>query len=228
MIYNVIPVNYTGGSGGQFLSAFLYSALKVEPINWVFSKDGNAHDADKSHGTPPYGIGQDPTGEKNILHLVEFAKTVPENTVVYPHGHYSDPDLLMQYVNKQIKIYVEPERLDETMGVFMLKNPNTSLAFRDLTNPVVKEKYKNHYMIQWRKHAEKQFLRLYGSCPDLEPRMLNVSWNDMLYNDPEVLISKLHDFTEIPKENFNREKFAEWRTLTHKTVDRLKQAGIIT
>jgi hypothetical protein len=57
--------------------------------------------------------------------------------------------------------------------------------------------------------------------------MLNISWNDMLYNDPEILISKLHQYTQIPKENFNREKFVEWRQLTHKIVNRLKQAGLI-
>lgn len=82
-------------------------------------------------------------------------------------------------------------------------------------------------MIKWRKATEKFFPRLYNSCVDLEPRMLNVSWNDMLYNDPEVLICKLHQFTQLPKENFNREKFAEWRMLTHKTVNRLKEAGLI-
>jgi hypothetical protein len=227
MIYNVIPVNYSGGLGGQFLSSFLHAARENRSINWIFSPDGNAHDSDKDWGSAPYGIGRDPTGEKNIAHLIEYAKIVPEGIIAYPHGHYPDPDLLMQYVDKQIKIYIAPEQLDETMGVFMLKHPATRVHFQNLTDPLEQEKYKKHPMLQWRKFALTKFGRLYNSCPDLEPRMLNISWNDMLYYDPEILISKLHDFTQIPKENFNRDKFAEWRMLTHKTVNRLKEANLI-
>ena len=225
MIYNVIPINYAGGLGGQFLSAFICAARENKPGNWVFSKDGNAHNTDKDLGSPPYGLGRDPTSEKNTAHLIEYSKTVHEDIIVYLHGHYADPDLLMQYFYKQIKIYAEPDQFEEILGIFMLKNPNFSEDFQ--TDPIDKEKYKNNYYVKWRRFALTKFTRLFNSCPDLEPRMLNISWNDMLYNDPDILISKLHRFTEIPEENFDREKFAEWRRLTHKTVDRLKQAGLI-
>ena len=225
MIYNVIPINYCGGLGGQFLSSFLYAARENKSINWTFSKDGNAHETDKDHeGTPTFGLGFDPTGKMNIDHLIKYAKTVPQDIIAYPHGHYANPDLLMEYVYKQIKIYAEPEQLDEILGVFILKNPSAG-DFQ--TDPIDKEKYKNNFNVKWRKVALPKFTRLFNSCPDLEPRMLNISWDDMLYNDPEILISKMHEFTQIPKENFNRDKFAEWRQLTHKTVDRLRLAGII-
>ena len=227
MIYNVIPINYNGGLGGQFLSSFLCSARKNTPTNWIFSKDGNTHEAEKDWANTPYGFGQDPTGSKNINFLIEYAKTIPENVVAYPHGHYGDPDLLMQYVYKQIKIYADPEQYDEVTGVFILKHPKFNFGLTNLTDPIEKEKYKNHPIIRWRKFTITRFSRLYNSCPDLEPRMLNVSWNDMLYNDTEILITKLHNFTEIPKENFNREKFVEWRQLTHKTVNRLREAKLI-
>lgn len=227
MIYNVIPINYAGGSGGQFLSALLYDAHVYNTTNWIFSKDGNAHDAEKEGGCTLYGLGKDPTGKLNTNFLIDYAKTVPGDVTVYPHGHYADPDLLMNYVHKQIKIYYEHNQLDEIIGMFMLKHPDTANYFRDLTILENIKKYKNHPIVQYRKFVAPQFSRLCNSCPDLEPRMLNISWNDMLYNDPDVLISKLHQFTEIPKENFNKDKFAEWRMLTHKTVDRLKHAGLI-
>ena len=227
VIYNVIPINYTGGTGGQFLSSFLYAARENRPIDWMFSENGNAHDIVKDDGSPNLAPGKDPTGKLNVDHLIEFAKTVPKDIIVYPHGHYADPDLLMQYVDKQIKIYADPEQSEEVFWIFMLKHPNTTINFQNLTDPIEREKYKKHPMVSWRKYALKKFTRLYNNCPDLEPRMLNVSWNDMLYHDPEVLISKLHYFTQIPKENFNRDKFSEWRQLTHKTVNRLKEAEII-
>jgi hypothetical protein len=228
MIYNVIPINYAGGLGGQFLSAFICAARENKPGNWVFSKDGNAHNTDKDLGSPPCGIGQDPTSEKNTAHLIEYSKTVPEDIIVYPHGHYADPDLLMQYFYKQIKIYADPNQIEEIIGVFMLKSPKNRIHFKNLTNPIEQEKYNKYPMVTWKRFASTKFTRLHNNCPDLEPRMLNISWNDMLYNDPEVLISKLYQFTEIPEKNFSRDKFNEWRMLTHKTVDRLKEAGIIT
>ena len=225
MIYNVIPINYFGGAGGQFLSLFLYAARENKFVNWIFSDSGNSRSSDKDWYTPPPNFYTDFTGMMNPNHLVDYAKTIPEDIIVYPHGHYADPDLLMTHVNKQIKIYFEPEQLYEIVGMFLLKNPKH--AFNDLTDTEQLARYKNHNVIKWAPVAAKKFARLVNSCPDLEPRMLNVSWNDMMYNDPEILISKLHQFTEIPEENFNRDKFAEWRMLTYKTINRLKQAGLI-
>ena len=211
MRYNAIPINYFYGAGGKFLSSFLHSACKHKPINWI---------------APTISFSEDPTGMISINHLVEYTRTIPENTVIYPHGHYADPDLLMKYFDKQIKIYFLPEQLDEVVGMFMLKH-NKIPPSTDLTNIEEVERYKNHKIINWSKVAVIKFARLFNACPDLEPRMLNVSWNDMIYNDIEVLISKLHQFTEIPKENFNRDEFNEWRVLTHKTLDILRRAKLI-
>ena len=226
MIYNIIPVNYFSGLGGQFLSSFLHAARENISNTFIFSKDGNSHDSDKDWG-PPYHMGQDLTGVKNIDVLTEYSKTISANKIEYPHGHFGDPDLLMQHVHKQIKIYYEYEQINEITGVFMLKHPSTSDLFQDLTDSEIIEKYKNHHVVRFSHWHKTKFARLCNNCPDLEPRMLNISWNDMLYNDPELLISKLHQFTEIPEENFNREKFNEWRMLTHNTVNKLKQAGIV-
>jgi len=173
-------------------------------------------------------MGQDEYGSKNIAILKEYAKIIPANKIAYPHGHFGDPDLLMKHFNKQIKIYYEDNQIDEITGVFMLKHPDTSSQFQDLSDPEKIKEYMNHHVVKFRQRHKKKFARLCNNCPDLEPRMLNVSWNDMMYNDSEVLISKLNQFTEIPEENFNRDKFAEWRMLTYKTINRLRQAGIIT
>jgi len=226
MIYNVIPINYNSGLGGQFLSSFLHAARENTSSTFIFSKEGNAHDSNKDH-SPPYHMGQDVDGSKNIAVLEEYAKTIPPNKIVYPHGHYGDPDLLMKHFNKQIKIYYDDSQIDEITGIFLLKHNDTSTMFRDLNNPQVIKKYKSHHVVQFSHWHKKKFARLCNNCPDLEPRMLNISWNDMMYNDPEILISKLHQFTEIPKEQFSRDKFNEWRMLTHKTINRLKEAGII-
>ena len=227
MIYNIIPINYNSGLGGQFLSSFLHAARENTSNTFIFSKDGNSHDSNKDWG-PPYHMGQDLTSEKNIAVLKEYSKTIPANKIEYPHGHFSDPDLLLKNFNKQIKIYYDDDQIDEITGVFLLKHHNTSTIFQDLSDPETMNKYKSHHIVRFSHWHKTKFARLCNNCPDLEPRMLNVSWDDMIYNDIEVLISKLHQFTEIPEKNFSRDKFNEWRMLTHKTVDRLKEAGIIT
>jgi len=226
MIYNIIPINYFGGLGGQFLSSFIYSASNNRNINWVFSEQGNAHNSEKDiEGCPPFNLSNDDDGVKSTNYLIEFSKTIPENTRIYPHGHFADPDLLMQHFNKQIKIYFEPEQQDEIIGVFMLKHPDGKFKNFDDTSQI--EKYKNNLNVAWRALAIKFFKRLCNNCPDLEPGMLNVSWNEMLYLDKNILISKLSEFLQIPNENFQRDKFDEWRSLTLVTVNKLKNAGLI-
>lgn len=223
MIHNIIPINYGGGLGGQFLASFLFDARNNNQTDWIFSKDGNAHSTNKDWGSPPHGLGRDPTGILNINYLMEYSKTIPEDSRVFVHGHFADPDLLMQYVDKQIKIYFEPEQLNEVVGMFMLKNPDTTVIFDD---PINAQHYNNHLLVNWRRYILTKLVRLSNNCPDLEPRMLNISWNEMIRLDPDILISKLSNFTQIPAGNFNKDKFNEWRILTHKTLDRLKQAGL--
>ena len=90
MIYNVIPINYAGGLGGQFLSSFLHSARENNSVNWIFSPDGNAHESDKDWGSPPNGLGIDPTGVKNIAHLIEYAKTVKFHNALMQISKFRD------------------------------------------------------------------------------------------------------------------------------------------
>lgn len=218
MIHNVIPVNYFGGSGGQFLSSFLYSASQKDNNNWKFSDTGNSHYS-KQHRIPVIkGLIEDPTSSNNLKLLLEFATTIPENITVYPQAHFAQPEELFKYFDKQIKIYFEPEQADELIGVIILKNPEGFLNL-DIS--------KNGRVWARRKQLMQTYHRLCNSCPDLEPRMLNVSWNELVYFDPDILVSKLSKFTQIPKEDFNMEKFLEWRTLTLKTISRVTDSGIV-
>jgi len=227
MIYNVVPINYMGGTGGQFLSSLIYAAAHKKDNTFVFSENGNSHDSKKYLGSPPLGIGKDLTGKTNLNFLREFAKTIPEDTIVYPHGHYANPDVLMEYFHKQIKTCFEVNQLSEIIGVFMLKHPEQSLKFKNVKGKELHDLYNIDKIVKWRYVVGNYFTRLCRPCPDLEPRMLNVSWNELVYLDPEILISKISDFTKIPSEDFSRDAIANWRELTQQTIDRLKQADLI-
>ena len=219
MIQHVIPINYFGGSGGQFLSSFLYSAREKEYNQWHFSEAGRAHDSEKDwipQGSNDQnvivGILADPTGEKNLNLLLTYAERAPKNKVTYPMGHFANPDEILKYFDKQIKIYFEPEHEDEIIGVMMSKVPEHFPG--KLVNPTDSA---------WihRKSLMNRFLRLRSNAPDLEPRLLNISWNEMVYLDPDILVSKLSNFTQIPKENFDKERFIIWRNLTLITINKL-------
>jgi len=215
MIYNVIPVNYFGGLGGQFLSSFLYSARNKDYDNWHFSENGQCHGSNQDRSLELInrpGIIDDPTGDINLNLLIEYAKTMPNDTIFYPQSHVANPNKVLDYFNKQIKIYCEPEQHDEIIGVQMFKLPEN---FAHVV--------KHHSSPAWiqRKKLMQIHHRLCNACVDLEPRILNISWNEMMYLDPDILISKLHNFTQIPKENFSTQRFSEWRTLTLTTINKL-------
>lgn len=227
MIYNVVPVNYMGGSGGQFLSSLIYAAAHKKEDTFVFSENGNSHDSKKYLGSPPASLGDDPTGKINLNFLKEFSTTIPEDTIVYPHGHYANPDLLMEYFYKQIKTCFEINQLSEIIGVFMLKNPEHSLKFKNVKGKELHDLYNIDKIVKWRYVVGNYFTRLCRPCPDLEPRMLNVSWNQLVYLDPEILISNVSKFTNIPNEDFSRDAIVNWRSLTLETIEKLNQAGLI-
>ena len=212
MIHNVIPINYFGGTGGQFLASFLYSASQKNNSNWKFSEYGNAHHSNQHRIPIIRGLIEDPTSASNLKLLLEFATTIPENITAYPQAHFADPEEVLKYFDKQIKIYFEPEQADEIIGVIILKNPE---GFINLDTS------KNGPIWLRRKQLMQTYRRLCNNCPDLEPRMLNISWNEMVYFDPDILISKLSKFTLIPKEDFNATKFLEWRTLTLSTISKV-------
>ena len=50
--------------------------------------------------------------------------------------------------------------------------------------------------------------------------ILYVSWANLYKDDPKNLISILHSFTNIPKENFSIEIISQWRTLTMKSIQK--------
>ena len=215
MIYNVIPVNYFGGLGGQFLSSFLFSARTKDYDNWNFSENGQCHGSSQDRSLELInrpGIIDDPTGDINLNLLIEYAKTVPNDIIYYPQSHLANPDKVLEYFNKQIKIYCDPEQFDEIIGVIMSKLP---VHFAH----VIKHKTSRAWI--QRKQLMQLHHRLTSNCPDLETRMLNISWNEMVYLDPDILVSKLSKFTLILKEDFDTKRFSEWRTLTLNTIKKL-------
>ena len=105
MIYNVIPVNYFGGLGGQFLSSFLYSARNKDYNNWHFSENGQCHGSSQDRSIELInrpGIIDDPTGDINLNLLIEYAKIVSDDIISYPQSHMSNPDKVLDYFDKQI------------------------------------------------------------------------------------------------------------------------------
>jgi hypothetical protein len=58
----------------------------------------------------------------------------------------------------------------------------------------------------------------------LNSNVLCISWKELVYYEPDILINKLHNFTQIPKENFNLENLYNWRKATISCIETLSVA----
>ena len=83
--YDIIPILYAGGTGGSFLSAFLFHARELQN-NWEkLSANGHAHNVGKDF--PKSNKGMRTTSSAHIKDLL----SMPNNNIVrYPPSHCSD------------------------------------------------------------------------------------------------------------------------------------------
>jgi hypothetical protein len=72
----------------------------------------------------------------------------------------------------------------------------------------------NHF---YRAHMATLSSRLSMRKPryDLEPNLLNLSWQDIFKNNPDNLFKKLSTFSNIPYEKFKLTDLLEWRSRTN-------------
>jgi len=50
---------------------------------------------------------------------------------------------------------------------------------------------------------------------DYGDRLLNLSWNELINDDPNKVIKKISEFTNLDLEKFDTETFSEWQKRTH-------------
>ena len=194
----VTPIYYVGGTGGHFLSALLNSAKinHQEPLN--FSQYGHAHDT-------KYGINQ-PFNE----HTLERLTTCSQNDLSFISTH-SSVDFLLNNFDKLIVIKYDKSDIPEIASSLVIKVAYTNGRPKE----IISERRNVASTVLSR--SINQFTKMSSE------KICYVCWKHLYKLEADLLIDMLHQYTNIPKENFNINSIHEWRRLTSMAIDKCNE-----
>lgn len=208
---DIIPISYAGGTGGSFLSSFIWYAQIADNSEWQFSESGNAHNLER-----PYvpGLRNDNMFDDNKKLITALIDAPLQSDVVYVKTHIWDMDLILEHFDKAIKINYSAQDVSDIATCFILK---WGFDDKNISETEVK---KDREWFAW--HLFGKALHRFRPRPELEPRVTNISWKELTTSDPKLLIDKLSKFTNLPVENFQINQLIKWRELTKSCIQRFK------
>lgn len=206
----IIPITYIAGSGGTFLSNFITYAKLNNKSLMKFSTNGNAHsctlDITIDNKLHSYSVDQ-------LDYLLSRGKGISDMPYYIPI-HYFDKLILDDQVtdkfDKLIRITYTESNINDILCAFIGKY---HMDERGMTLPIIKSK------VNILTSTYKFFIERF-KISDL--KVLDVSWNHLLYNDIDILLTELSEYTTIPKDNFCIENLLEWRNKTHQCIKNVK------
>jgi hypothetical protein len=201
---DIIPIRYMSGTGGQFLSNFITAAKNKNNYLMDLSKHGNAHSTNLLDFSFSETVDFAPQADdsfkiSSILSLIKQDDSIP---AYYPAMHIRDIGLLLDIFNKTISIWYEPDDVNDIAIVFYGKY----YMDQEYCSNITTHKY---VTIKLTTHQRLSTFNQYDSSS-----VLNLSWKEMLYKDPNNMINKISSFTSIPKDNFNVANLLKWRETT--------------
>lgn len=209
---DIIPVTYMSGTGGAFLSKFITFAKLNSKDILKLSKHGNAHsgyiELPRSILGPP---DDDNIKIEQILNAKPYDDVFP---IYYVPTHILDLKLCMNFFEKTIRITYEKEDIDDIAICYVGK------YHIDATHKV------ESTILNLKLHSHMMLLKFCNQFSTIEQNsnILYVSWKELLHFDPNILINKLHTFTQIPIENFNLENLYNWRKATISCIENISTA----
>jgi hypothetical protein len=207
---DIIPITYMSGTGGNFLCHFILSAKNNNKNNITFSKYGNAHHGLKDGQVPGNVHDSDIDKIKNILDVCKNKINFYKNKVDKPFyviSHIRDIKLLSMYFKRFIRITYELDDVDELAKVFLAK------AIVEPSDSVTKT-----FMIPQLVNILNEQSEYFKHVDGYEYSIF-VSWKNLYHDDPSILVEKLHNFTNIPKENFSVNLVSQWRIATNHGIN---------
>jgi hypothetical protein len=209
---DIIPITYMSGTGGHFLCHFIVSAKRDNNIINL-SPYGNVHEFGlKDIPGPPFGVQIPDIKKINSILNDEIVTLIKP---YYTIGHIRDIELLGSYFKKFIRIIYDIEDIAEISSVFLGK-------YEIDQNNVKQSKTYLEFFHNQDKSILTHYAKYFTYVENYESSLF-VSWKEIYHLDPTVLINKLHNFTNIPIENFSIDMINTWRTATKNGVDKVKQ-----
>jgi len=198
------------GTGGNFLCHLIVSA-KQNNKTITLSEYGNVHFTGfKDIPGPPWGVDRADIDKINMI-----LTTTPRTNLkpYYTIGHIVNVDLLSQYFKKFIRIIYDEDDIDEITRVFVGK---WGIDGENLKNSPA---HLNYYLFENRNRTE--FYMNYFSYDEKYNESLFVTWKELYHLESNILINKLHSFTNIPVENFSTDMIQTWRNGTTLGLEKL-------
>lgn len=209
---DIVPVTYMSGTGGAFLSRFITFAKVNSKDTLKLSKHGNAHNGDIE--LPRSSLGPPSDDMIKIEHLLNSKPHDNALPIYYVPVHIVDLKLCMNFFERAIRITYKKDDIDEIAICYVGKyhidatQKNESTVFNlNLHSQMLLLKFANQF-----------------STVEENSNILNISWRELLHYDPNILLNKLHNFTQIPIENFNLENLQNWRKATISCIEILSTA----
>ena len=208
---DIIPVTYMSGTGGSFLARFITFAKLNSKDILNLSKHGNAHTGYIELPCSVLGPGEDDIIK--IEHILNIQPCDGVFPIYYVPVHIVDLQLCMNFFEKAIRITYEKDDMDNIAICYVGKyhidsiHNEASIFNLNLQSQMMLLKFANQF-----------------STMKLNLNVLNISWKELVYYDPNILINKLHNFTKIPLENFNIENLYNWRKATISCIETLSIA----
>jgi hypothetical protein len=201
------------GTGGSFLAKFITFAKLNSKDILNLSKHGNAHGG---YVELPRSILGPPDDDNLLIH--QMLSAIPNDNVLpiyYVPAHIVDIKLCMNFFEKAIRITYKKDDIKDITYSYLGKR-HIDVVCKD-ESPNVFNLYM-HSLMFITKYVE-DFSMLEENL-----NVLNISWKELVYYDPDILINKLNNFTQIPKENFNIENLYNWRKATISCIETLSIA----
>jgi hypothetical protein len=206
MFFNIVPVVFVGGSGGNFISRFISMARDNNQTPAKFSKHGNSHSGRLINFDHIYSkishICED------VIPLIKKERYLPLDKTFYPSLHVGDVNVVPTIFNRAIKITFDQNYQQEVALVYVLKE---EVDRQNKTFTIEKVNARIRFV--------EKYNRLYNCCAAIDhPNVFNIDWTEIMYGNPQLFIEKLAEFTQIPFENFNLTNLLTWQNMTTSTI----------
>jgi hypothetical protein len=236
-----IAIRYTGGAGGQFLNGWLTKAKYQDPDPMPLGEFGSGH---RSHREIEWNVSSFYSLED---HLNLYRQRNPSTICHAPWffgTHCEDQALVLNSVGRVITItYQEQDCREITLaflGKYMLENPKHREEIERNCNPLgltyaqrqqrISDRgldplwpEENWMMLDVLRRKKERVLDFQPTGTD--PRVMYVSWTELMHLDPQPMIDRLGQFTGMPLAQFDRASLEAWRRATSEGMQRARVIG---